>query len=87
MTLCRGRALVLAAEDEYVAAEHWAQEYNERIWTIIGVDHVAHSFNWYQSLLGTPPSVPAHDDSVRFSTPTERSCFASTSGARMSIRH
>ncbi len=32
-----------------------------RLWTIIGVTNVAHSFNWYQSLLGLPKSTPAHD--------------------------
>ncbi|HEX3141804.1 MAG TPA: hypothetical protein VHQ87_17240, partial [Rhizobacter sp.] len=33
----------------------------KRTWTIIGVTEVARSFNWYQSLLGLPPSAPAHD--------------------------
>jgi hypothetical protein len=33
-----------------------------RTWTIIGVDDVAGSFNWYQSLLGLPQSAPAHDN-------------------------
>lgn len=33
-----------------------------RTWTIIGVRDVAHSFNWYQSLLGLPPAAPVHDD-------------------------
>jgi len=33
----------------------------KRIWTIIGVEKVADSFNWYQSLLGTPTAAPAHD--------------------------
>jgi catechol 2,3-dioxygenase-like lactoylglutathione lyase family enzyme len=33
----------------------------KRIWTIIGVENVAGSFNWYQSLLGTPTAAPAHD--------------------------
>ena len=33
-----------------------------RIWTIIGVRDVRSSFAWYQSLLGVPPTVPAHDD-------------------------
>lgn len=33
----------------------------KRNWTIIGVDDVAASFRWYQSLLGLPPSAPAHD--------------------------
>ncbi len=32
----------------------------KRTWTIIGVADVATSFNWYQSLLGLPPSAPAH---------------------------
>jgi catechol 2,3-dioxygenase-like lactoylglutathione lyase family enzyme len=32
-----------------------------RTWTIIGVTDVAHSFNWYQSLLGLPETAPAHD--------------------------
>src|ERR1041385_7240337 len=31
------------------------------IWTIIGVRDVAGSFKWYQSLLGLPPTAPAHD--------------------------
>jgi catechol 2,3-dioxygenase-like lactoylglutathione lyase family enzyme len=34
----------------------------KRIWTIIGVDDVAGSLKWYQSLLGLPPAAPAHDD-------------------------
>jgi catechol 2,3-dioxygenase-like lactoylglutathione lyase family enzyme len=33
-----------------------------RTWTIIGVRDVHASFNWYQSLLGLPQTVPAHDD-------------------------
>ena len=33
----------------------------KRIWTIIGVADVAHSFRWYQSLFGQSPRSPAHD--------------------------
>jgi catechol 2,3-dioxygenase-like lactoylglutathione lyase family enzyme len=33
-----------------------------RMWTIIGVDDVARSFKWYQTLLGLPETAPAHDD-------------------------
>ena len=33
-----------------------------RTWTIIGVADVPRSFRWYQSLLGLPPTAPAHDD-------------------------
>jgi catechol 2,3-dioxygenase-like lactoylglutathione lyase family enzyme len=33
----------------------------KRTWTIIGVSDVAVSFKWYQSLLGLPPTAPAHD--------------------------
>lgn len=33
-----------------------------RLWTIIGVGDVARSVAWYQSLLGQPPSPPAHPD-------------------------
>lgn len=32
-----------------------------RLWTILGVRDVPRSFKWYQSLLGLPPSAPAHD--------------------------
>jgi catechol 2,3-dioxygenase-like lactoylglutathione lyase family enzyme len=32
-----------------------------RTWTIIGVADVRRSFAWYQSLLGLPPTAPAHD--------------------------
>ena len=32
-----------------------------RTWTIIGVDDVAGSVNWHQSLLGLPQTAPAHD--------------------------
>lgn len=32
-----------------------------RTWTILGVDDVARSFDWYQSLFGQPASEPAHD--------------------------
>lgn len=32
-----------------------------RTWTIIGVNDVASSFRWYQSLFGLPESAPAHD--------------------------
>jgi catechol 2,3-dioxygenase-like lactoylglutathione lyase family enzyme len=34
----------------------------QRLWTIIGVRNVAHSFDWYQTLLGQRPSAPAHED-------------------------
>ena len=34
----------------------------ETTWTIIGVADVATGFNWYHSLLGSPPSTPAHTD-------------------------
>ncbi|HEY2071494.1 MAG TPA: VOC family protein [Rhizomicrobium sp.] len=34
----------------------------KRIWTIIGVEDVAKSLRWYQSLLGLPETTPAHDD-------------------------
>jgi catechol 2,3-dioxygenase-like lactoylglutathione lyase family enzyme len=33
----------------------------KRLWTIIGVRDVPRSFEWYQSLLGLPPTAPAHD--------------------------
>ena len=33
----------------------------KRTWTIIGVKDVPGSFKWYQSLLGLPEAVPAHD--------------------------
>lgn len=33
----------------------------KRLWTIIGVTDVARSFAWYRSLLGLPPTQPAHD--------------------------
>jgi catechol 2,3-dioxygenase-like lactoylglutathione lyase family enzyme len=33
----------------------------KRTWTVIGVDDVAASVKWYQSLLGLPPTAPAHD--------------------------
>lgn len=33
-----------------------------RLWTIIGVRDVPLSVRWYQSLLGLPPTAPAHDD-------------------------
>ena len=32
-----------------------------RTWTIIGVADVPGSYHWYQSLLGLPPTAPAHD--------------------------
>ena len=32
-----------------------------RTWTIIAVGDVPSSFKWYQSLLGLPPTAPAHD--------------------------
>jgi catechol 2,3-dioxygenase-like lactoylglutathione lyase family enzyme len=34
----------------------------KRIWTIIGVNDVARSFTWYQSLFGHSEAQPAHDD-------------------------
>lgn len=34
----------------------------KRTWTIIGVGDVVRSCEWYQSLLGLPPTPPAHDD-------------------------
>jgi len=33
----------------------------KRTWTIVGVRDVAHSFGWYQRLLGLPASAPAHE--------------------------
>ena len=33
----------------------------KRIWTIIGVNDVARSTAWYQSLLGRPATPPNHD--------------------------
>jgi catechol 2,3-dioxygenase-like lactoylglutathione lyase family enzyme len=33
----------------------------KRAWTIIGVADVHRSFRWYQSLLGLPETMPAHD--------------------------
>jgi catechol 2,3-dioxygenase-like lactoylglutathione lyase family enzyme len=33
----------------------------KRTWTIIGVANVSRSFKWYQSLLGLPETVPAHN--------------------------
>jgi catechol 2,3-dioxygenase-like lactoylglutathione lyase family enzyme len=33
----------------------------KRTWTIIGVANVAHSFRWYQVLLGQTETYPAHD--------------------------
>ena len=33
----------------------------KQIWTIIGVNDVASSFKWYQSLLGLPETSPNHD--------------------------
>ncbi len=32
-----------------------------RIWTIIAVNNVPASFQWYQSLFGQPQSTPSHD--------------------------
>jgi catechol 2,3-dioxygenase-like lactoylglutathione lyase family enzyme len=32
-----------------------------RLWAIIGVRNVAHSFRWYQSLLGLPRTAPEHE--------------------------
>jgi catechol 2,3-dioxygenase-like lactoylglutathione lyase family enzyme len=34
----------------------------KRTWTIIGVQDVPRSFQWYQTLFGQPESLPAHDD-------------------------
>ncbi|HUK34693.1 MAG TPA: VOC family protein [Vicinamibacterales bacterium] len=34
----------------------------KRTWTIIGVNDVHASFEWYQSLFGQPETRPAHDD-------------------------
>jgi hypothetical protein len=34
----------------------------KRTWTIIGVNNVRASFNWYQSLFGQPQTAPAHDE-------------------------
>src|SRR5882672_4302770 len=33
----------------------------KRLWTIIGVADVPASFKWYQTLLGQPATLPAHD--------------------------
>ena len=34
----------------------------KRTWTIIGVDNVSKSLDWYQSLFGRPETPPAHAD-------------------------
>src|SRR5258708_15607122 len=34
----------------------------KRTWTIIGVNDVRASFQWYQSLFGQPETAPAHDE-------------------------
>jgi catechol 2,3-dioxygenase-like lactoylglutathione lyase family enzyme len=34
----------------------------KRTWTIIGVNDVGASFNWYQRLFGQPETAPAHAD-------------------------
>jgi catechol 2,3-dioxygenase-like lactoylglutathione lyase family enzyme len=34
----------------------------KRLWTIIGVQDVAASFEWYQRLFGQPLTGPAHED-------------------------
>jgi len=36
----------------------------KRIWTIIGVSDVPHSFHWYQSLFGLPETSPAQSHSA-----------------------
>jgi catechol 2,3-dioxygenase-like lactoylglutathione lyase family enzyme len=33
----------------------------KRLWTIIAVADVTASFRWYQTLLGIPPTAPAHE--------------------------
>ena len=33
-----------------------------RLWTIVGVEDVARSLKWYQSLLGLRETAPAHED-------------------------
>jgi catechol 2,3-dioxygenase-like lactoylglutathione lyase family enzyme len=33
----------------------------KRLWTIIGVDDVPRSFEWYQALFGQPATLPSHD--------------------------
>jgi catechol 2,3-dioxygenase-like lactoylglutathione lyase family enzyme len=33
----------------------------KRLWPIIGVADVPHSFRWYTTLLGLPETTPAHD--------------------------
>jgi catechol 2,3-dioxygenase-like lactoylglutathione lyase family enzyme len=33
----------------------------KRLWTIIGVEDVARSLRWYQTLLGRPHAAPNHD--------------------------
>lgn len=34
----------------------------KRTWTIIGVNDVATSYEWYQRLFGLPVTAPAHDE-------------------------
>jgi len=34
----------------------------KRTWTIMGVDDVPASFEWYQSLLGLPATTPGHSE-------------------------
>jgi hypothetical protein len=57
----------------------------KRTWTIIGVRDVPASFKWYQSLFGQPETLPTHDHFGQILIRMERSCSASTGGARTSI--
>jgi catechol 2,3-dioxygenase-like lactoylglutathione lyase family enzyme len=41
----------------------WSRDtFMKRIWTIIGVNDVQSSLNWYQSLFGQSETAPAHED-------------------------
>ena len=57
-----------------------------RTWTIIGVGDVPRSFKWYQSLLGLPETIPAHDNfDVKPSTGTREFSLRDPDGYYVTI--
>jgi len=58
-----------------------------RLWTIIGVNDVAASVRWYQTLLGLPHTAPAHDYFGQIQDADETVLLCLHSWGATNIRH
>src|SRR5215216_1009193 len=62
MLSCGGDQWLIQADQIRYFVKGKERDPMRRTWTVIGVGDVPGSFKWYQSLLGLPETVPAHDD-------------------------